>query len=83
MEHEQGKASAGLPVQASDAGPLRGPGGSRSPDLRMIQNVNQRGLLVEVAHPPVQGTSTDVCLLVGGVITRADIAVVWMTALSP
>ncbi|MFQ5989732.1 MAG: PilZ domain-containing protein [Candidatus Methylomirabilales bacterium] len=46
--------------------------------LGLTQNVSQSGLLVEAAQPLPQGTSTDLRMLAGGVITRADAVVVWM-----
>ena len=46
--------------------------------LGLTQNVSQSGLMVEAADLLPQGTSTDLRLLAGGVITRADAVVIWM-----
>lgn len=51
--------------------------------LGFTQNVSQNGLMVEAALPLPQGTSTDIRLLAGGVITRADAVVVWMAESIP
>ncbi len=46
--------------------------------LGLTENVSQSGLMVEAADLLPQGTSTDLRLLAGGVITRADAVVIWM-----
>jgi hypothetical protein len=51
--------------------------------LGITQNVSQRGLLVEAVLPLPQGTSTDLRLLSGDLIPRAEAVVVWTAEGSP
>ena len=51
--------------------------------LGITRNVSQSGLLVEAVLPLPQGTSTDLRLLSGDLIARAEAVVVWAAEGSP
>ncbi|MEE9138896.1 MAG: PilZ domain-containing protein [candidate division NC10 bacterium] len=51
--------------------------------LGITRNVSQSGLLVEAVLPLPQGTSTDLRLLSGDLVARAEAVVVWAAEGSP